>query len=510
MSRPNTARPTEPQRRPNILVIWGDEIGWFNVSAYNQGAMGYRTPHIDRVFREGALFTDWYGQQSCPAGQAAFITGQQAVRTGLTRIGPPASPLGLRPEDPTIAELLAPLGYRAAHFGKSHLGDRDEFLPTAHGFDEFFGNLYHLNEEEEPENPDYPHGAAFRKAFGRRGVLRSWSKGHHHIEDTGPLTRKRMETVDDEFLAAALDFMEQSYKDGRPFFVWWNATRMHAWTHLKPASQGVTGLGVYADGMVEHDLHVGRLLAKLDELAIADNTIVMYSTDTGAELAGWPDGGATPFRGSRASSWEGGWRVPCALRWPGVVRPGTVCNDVFCHTDVLPTLLAAAGMPEAVEKLKNGCLVGERTFRVHLDGFDLLPFLKGRVKQGPRPSFLYWSEDGELMGVRHGPFKVVFLEQRDDTPGAFREPLVPLRSPKLFNLRTDPFERAELTSRLYEKWAADRSFVLLAAQAAVAQFLSTLKDFPLRHGQDHPAAATAGLRALPTDPPVSTPAPTSP
>ena len=326
------------QTQPNILIIWGDDIGWFNVSAYNHGIMGYRTPNIDRIASEGCMFTDWYGQQSCTAGRAAFITGQSPIRTGLTKVGLPGADLGLQPEDPTIADVLKPLGYVTGQFGKNHLGDRDEFLPTAHGFDEFFGNLYHLNAEEEPENPDYPKDPEFKKKFGPRGVLHTWANpdGTQKIENTGPLTTKRMETVDEEFLDASLKFIDKANSDGKPFFCWWNSTRMHVWTHLKKESEGVTGLGLYPDGMVEHDGHVGKLLEKLDELGIADNTIVMYSTDNGAECLSWPDGGATPFRGEKDTNWEGGWRVPCAIRWPGVIKAGTVSNEIFSHTDMLP------------------------------------------------------------------------------------------------------------------------------------------------------------------------------
>jgi arylsulfatase A-like enzyme len=358
-----------PQDKPNILIIWGDDIGWFNISAYNHGIMGYSTPNIDRIGREGAMFTDWYGQQSCTAGRAAFITGQSPIRTGLTKVGLPGAPEGLHAEDPTIAELLKPQGYVSGQFGKNHLGDRDEHLPTAHGFDEFFGNLYHLNAEEEPEHPDYPKDPAFREKFGPRGVLKTriTRSGNHKIENTGPLTKKRMETVDEEFLDGALDFIERQHKARKPFFCWWNSTRMHVWTHLKKRSQGKTGLGVYPDGMVEHDGHVGKLLDKLDELGIADNTIVMYSTDNGAEVCTWPDGGMTPFRGEKNTNWEGGWRVPCLIRWPGVIEPGTVSNDAFSHQDMLPTLVAAAGEPDIVEKVKKGHKVGDTTYKVHLD-----------------------------------------------------------------------------------------------------------------------------------------------
>jgi arylsulfatase A-like enzyme len=474
--------------KPNILIIWGDDIGWYNVSAYNHGVMGYHTPNIDRVAKEGAMFTDWYGQQSCTAGRATFITGQSPIRTGLTKVGMPGAKLGLQAEDPTIADLLKPLGYATGQFGKNHLGDRDEFLPTVHGFDEFFGNLYHLNAEEEPENPDYPKNPEFKKKFGPRGVLHSWAKpdGTQKIEDTGPLTRKRMETMDEEITAGALDFIERQHKAGKPFFCWWNSTRMHIFTHLKKESVGKTGLGVYPDGMVEHDGHVGRLLAKLDELGIADNTIVMYSTDNGAEEMSWPDGGTTPFRGEKDTNWEGGWRVPCAIRWPGVIKPGTVYNEIFSHQDMLPTLLAAAGEPNIVEKAKKGYKAGKKTFKVHLDGFNLIPFLKGEVKENPRPGFLYWSDEGDLMALRYGDWKVHFVEQRTDGLEVWQEPFVSLRLPKLFNLRSDPFENADIAADMfYGKWRVDRAFMLLPAGALVRQWIQTLVEFPPRQRPDH-------------------------
>jgi len=474
--------------KPNILIIWGDDIGWFNISAYNHGLMGYRTPNIDRIAKEGAMFTDWYGQQSCTAGRAAFITGQSPIRTGLTKVGMPGAKLGLQPEDPTIADLLKPLGYACGQFGKNHLGDRDEFLPTVHGFDEFFGNLYHLNAEEEPENRDYPKNPEFKQRFGPRGVLRSSAKpdGTQEIEDTGPLTRKRMETIDEEITAGALDFIERQAKAGTPFFCWWNSTRMHVFTHLKQESEGKTGLGIYPDGMVEHDGHVGQLLAKLDELDIADNTIVMWSTDNGAEELSWPDGGTTPFRGEKDTNWEGGWRVPCAIRWPGVIKPGTVYNEIFSHQDMLPTLLAAAGEPDIVEKVKKGHQAGTKSFKVHLDGFNLIPFFKGEVKESPRPGFLYWSDEGDLMAIRYGEWKVHFMEQRGEGFLAWQEPFVPLRLPKLFNLRSDPFENADIASQMfYTKWRGDRFFMLLPAGALVQQWLQTLAEFPPRQRSEH-------------------------
>jgi len=474
-------------KKPNILIIWGDDIGWFNISAYNHGIMGYRTPNIDRVAKEGAMFTDWYGQQSCTAGRAAFITGQSPIRTGLTKVGLPGSKLGLQPEDPTIAEMLKPQGYVCGQFGKNHLGDRDEFLPTAHGFDEFFGNLYHLNAEEEPESEDYPKNPEFKKKFGPRGVLHCWANpdGTQKIEDTGPLNKKRMETMDEEITAGALDFIERQHKADKPFFCWWNSTKMHIWTHLKEGVKGKTGLGVTADGMVEHDRQVGQLLAKLDELGIADNTIVMYSSDNGAEEMTWPDGGTTPFRGEKDSNWEGAWRVPCAIRWPGVIKPGTVSNDVLSHQDMLPTLVAAAGEPDIAAKLKQGYTAGKKTFKVYIDGFNMLPFLKGEVKENPRPGFLYWSDDGDLMALRYGNWKVHFSEQRAEGFDTWQEPFVPLRVPMLVNLRTDPFENAPVSADIYyKKWRLDRVYMLVPAGAIVAQYMQTLMEFPPRQRPD--------------------------
>jgi len=394
--------------KPNILVIWGDDIGQFNVSAYNHGMMGYKTPNIDRIAREGALFTDWYGQQSCTAGRAAFITGQSPMRTGLTKVGLPGAPEGMQKEDPTIASLLKPLGYMTGQFGKNHLGDRDEMLPTNHGFDEFFGNLYHLNAEQEPEHPDYPKDPEFRKKFGPRGVISSTADGK--IEDTGPLTKKRMETVDEEVTARALDFIDRAHEADKPFFVWWNSTRMHIWTHLKPASEGVTGQGIYADGMVEHDAMVGQLLDKLDELGIADNTIVMYSTDNGAEFFSWPDGGTTMFRNEKATQWEGGFRVPTAMRWPGVIESGTVINEIGAHEDMFTTLLAAAGDTSVKDDLLNGKTVGDMTYKVHLDGYNLIPALTGEAAW-PRNEFLYWTDDGNVAALRWKDWKFTFLRQ---------------------------------------------------------------------------------------------------
>jgi arylsulfatase len=441
--------------------------------------MGYKTPNIDRIAREGALFTDWYGQQSCTAGRAAFVTGQSPIRTGLTKVGLPGSDLGLQVEDPTIAALLKTQGYMTAQYGKNHLGDSDDFLPTNHGFDEFFGNLYHLNAEEEPENPDYPKDPEFKKKFGPRGVIKSTAGGK--IEDTGPLTRKRMETVDDEMNAGALDFIDRAHASGKPFFLWWNSTRMHVFTHLKPESQGKTGLGVYPDGMVEHDALVGTVLKKLDDLGIADNTIVMYSTDNGAEVMSWPDGGTTPFRGEKNTEWEGGYRVPCAIRWPGVIQPGTVINEIGAHEDMVPTLMAAAGDPDIKEKLlKGGVSSIGRTYKVHLDGYNLLPYLKGEAPAWPRHEFLYWTDDGALAALRYNHWKLHFLEQRAHSFDVWQEPFVPLRVPKLFTLRGDPFERADHEGIDYAHWRFERVFLLVPAQAFVANWLSSFREFPPR------------------------------
>jgi arylsulfatase len=460
---------------PNILVIWGDDIGYWNISAYNQGMMSYKTPNIDRIAKEGALFTDWYGQQSCTAGRAAFITGQVGFRTGLLKVGLPGAKEGLQARDVTIAELLKARGYNTGQFGKNHLGDLDEHLPTAHGFDEFFGSLYHLNAEDEPEHPDYFKDPELRKRYGTRGVIKSTADGK--VESTGPLNKKRMETVDEEFTAAALDWMEAQAKGDKPFFLWWNSTRMHIWTRLKAASQGKTGLGIYPDGMVEHDAMVGQLLKKLDDLGIADNTIVMYSTDNGAEKFTWPDGGQSPFRGEKNTNWEGGYRVPCAIRWPGVITPGTVLNDIFAHEDMLPTLLAAAGDANVKEKLLQGMKVGAKTFKVHLDGYNITDALAGKAPS-PRHEFFYFNDDGSLVGLRYDQWKIVFAEQREHGLNVWEEPFVPLRLPKLFNLRSDPFETADHEGMDYERWRVEHLFVLVPAQQYVGQFLGTFKDYP--------------------------------
>jgi arylsulfatase A-like enzyme len=465
-------------KKPNILVIWGDDIGGFNISAYNQGMMGYKTPNIDRIAKEGALFTDWYGQQSCTAGRAAFITGQSPIRTGLTKVGLPGAPEGMKKEDPTIAGLLKPLGYVTGQFGKNHLGDRDEMLPTNHGFDEFFGNLYHLNAEEEPENADYPKSPEFKKKFGPRGVIHSFAGGK--IEDTGPLTKKRMETVDEEVTTAALGFMDKAVKDGKPFFCWWNSTRMHIFTHLKPSSVGKTGLGVYADGMVEHDAMVGQLLAKLKELGVEDNTIVMYSTDNGAESFTWPDGGTTMFRGEKNTQWEGGYRVPCAIRWPGVIKPGTVINDIGAHEDMLATLLAGAGDTTVKGDLLKGRKVGDMTYKVHLDGYNLIPAFKGEAPW-PRKEFIYWTDDGSVAALRYDNWKVTFLRQNAEGYKVWTTPFEVLRAPSLTNLRMDPFERAEAEDAMgYQRWWVEHMFAFAPAGGYVGQWLQSFREFPPR------------------------------
>jgi arylsulfatase A-like enzyme len=462
-------------KKPNILVIWGDDIGYWNISAYNQGMMGYKTPNIDRIAKEGALFTDWYGQQSCTAGRASFITGQVGYRTGMLKVGMPGAPEGLKARDVTIAELLKGQGYMTAQFGKNHLGDADSTLPTAHGFDEFFGSLYHLNAEDEPEHPDYPKDPEFKKRFGTRGVIKSTADGK--VESTGPLTKKRMETIDDEFTKASLDYLDRAAKSDKPFFLWWNSTRMHIWTRLSPKWEGKTGLGIYPDGMMQHDHDVGLLLNKLKELGLEENTIVMYSTDNGAEKFTWPDGGQSPFRGEKNTNWEGGYRVPCAIRWPGVIKPGTVLNDIFAHEDMLPTLLAAAGVPDVKEKLLKGMKVGDKTFKVHLDGYNITDALAGK-SPSPRKEFFYFNDDGSLVALRYNQWKVVFAEQREHGMNVWQEPFVPLRLPKLFNLRSDPFETADHEGMDYNRWRTEHLFALYGANAYVAKFLATFKDYP--------------------------------
>ncbi len=475
-------------KRPNILVIFGDDIGQSNLSCYSDGLMGYRTPNIDRLAEEGAKFTDYYGEQSCTAGRAAFITGQNPYRTGLTKVGMPGADIGLRAEDPTIATALKEQGYATGQFGKNHLGDRDEFLPTAHGFDEFFGNLYHLNAEEEPEGDDYPTAEEFpefRKRFGPRGVIRSWATedGGQRIEDTGPLTKKRMETCDEEFRDAAIDFITRTKDADTPFFVWFNSTHMHFRTHGKPESRGRAGRwqSEYHDTMCDHDDVVGDLLACLDELGIAEDTIVIYTTDNGPHMNSWPDAGMTPFRNEKNSNWEGAYRVPALVRWPAEIAPGTVFNDMMSHNDWFVTLLAAVGEPDIAEKLKAGTELAGRSYRVHLDGHNQLDYLRGASDTSARSHFFYVSDDGDLTALRYDNWKIVFLEQRaQGTLGVWLEPYTELRAPKIFNLRTDPYERADLTSNTYYDWMLEHIWLLIPAQAYVAEMIQTLTEFPPR------------------------------
>jgi len=465
--------------KPNIVVIWGDDVGWFNISAYNHGMMGYKTPNIDRIAMEGARYTDWYGEQSCTAGRSAFITGQSGYRTGNLKVGLPGAKEGLQARDVTLAELLKAQGYATAQFGKNHLGDSDATLPTAHGFDEFFGSLYHLNAEQEPENEDYFKDPALQKKYGTRGVIHTWANpdGTQKIESTGPLNIERMKTIDEEITAGALDYLDKRKEDGRPFFLWWNSTRMHIFTHLKDESKGVTGLGVYPDGMVEHDGHVGQLLDKLDELGLSENTIVMYSTDNGAEKFTWPDGGTSPFRGEKNENWEGGYRVPTVIRWPGVIEPGTVNNEIFSHMDMIPTIMAAVGVPDVKEQLLEGMQVGDKEFKVHLDGYDVTDALAGN-SPSPRHEFFYFNDDGSLVALRYDQWKIVFAEQRAHGFDVWEEPFVTLRLPKIFNLRTDPFEEADHIAMDYGHWRIDRIFLLVPAQEYVGRFLSTFVEFP--------------------------------
>ena len=469
---------SDSNKKPNILIIWGDDIGQFNISVYNNGMMGYRTPNIDSIGKEGAVFTDWYGQQSCTAGRAAFITGQSPIRTGLTKVGLPGAPEGMKKEDPTIATLLKAQGYATGQFGKNHLGDSDETLPSNHGFDEFFGNLYHLNAEEEPEHTDYPKDPAFKKQFGPRGVIHSYADGR--IEDTGPLTKKRMETIDEEVNAKAIDFMERSVKEDKPFFIWWNSTKMHIFTHLKEGVVGKTGLGIYADGMVEHDRQVGEILDKLKELGVDDNTIVMYSTDNGAETCTWPDGGTTMFKGEKNTQWEGGYRVPALIKWPGTIKPGAVVNDICAHEDMLLSLVSAAGNTTAKEDLLKGCEVNGTKYKVHLDGYDLGPALRGE-EAWPRKEFIYWTDDGSVAALRYGNWKVTFLEQPAEGLKVWIQPFTELRAPKITNLLMDPFERAEQEDAMgYQRWFIEHMFMIAPAGAFVGKWLQSFKEFPPR------------------------------
>jgi arylsulfatase A-like enzyme len=490
--------------KPNIVVIWGDDIGITNLSCYSDGLMGYRTPNIDRIAQEGMRCTDSYGEQSCTAGRSSFITGQHGLRTGLTKVGLPAAHVGLHKEDPTIAELLKPLGYATAQIGKNHFGDRNEYLPTVHGFDEFYGNLYHLNAEEEPEQPDYPKAPDFphfRDRFGPRGVLdckatdkddatvdpRFGKVGKQTIHDTGPLTIKRMETIDDDIAARSVDYIKRQAQAGKPFFLWVNFTHMHCRTHTKPESRGQSGRwqSEYHDTMIDHDKNVGTVLKALDDAGIADNTFVMYSTDNGPNMFTWPDAAMTPFRNEKNTNWEGAYRVPCVVRWPGKIKPGTVSNEMVAHLDWLPTFVAMGGDPEVTDKLLKGYKIGDMTYKIHLDGHNLVPYLTGETPKSPRKSFIYCNDDQQVVAMRYDNWKFVFSEQRE--PGTFRvwsEPFVTLRLPKIFNLRTDPFERADITSVTYGDWLVSRAFLLVPTQALVGEFLATFREYPQRQKAD--------------------------
>jgi arylsulfatase len=487
-------------KKPNIVIIWGDDIGQSDVSAYTHGLMGFKTPNIDRVAKEGMMFTDFYAEQSCTAGRASFITGQSGLRTGMTKVGLPAAAVGLSAKDPTIAELLKPLGYATGQFGKNHLGDRNEFLPTAHGFDEFYGPLYHLNASEEPELPDFPKAPEFPNFlanFGPRGVLdckatdvddatidpRFGKVGKQTVKDTGPLTKKRMETIDDDCADRAVDFIKRANAAGKPAFVWVNFTHMHFRTHVKPESVGQAGTmqSPYHDAMIDHDKNVGTVLKALDDLGIADNTFVMYSTDNGPHMNSWPDAAMTPFRNEKNSNWEGAYRVPAMVRWPGHIKAGEICNEIVSHLDFMPTLLAVAGDTDVKEKLAKGCKVGAMTYKVHLDGYNMLPLFTGQTDKGPRKEFIYINDDQQVTAVRYDNWKCVFMEQRlQGTMGIWAEPFVTLRFPKLFNLRTDPYERADITSNTYYDWVLDHLFVITPIQGYVGGFLQTFKEFPQR------------------------------
>jgi len=488
-------------KKPNIVIIWGDDIGQSNVSAYSRGMMGYKTPNIDRVATEGMMFTDYYAEQSCTAGRGSFITGQSGLRTGLTKVGLPGAKVGLQKEDPTIAELLKAQGYATGQFGKNHLGDRNEYLPTVHGFDEFYGALYHLNASEEPELPDYPKDPAFLTKYGPRGVLdckasstddttvdpRFGKVGKQECKDLGPLTKKWMETFDDDIAKRSVDFIKRQNAAGKPAFVWVNFTHMHFRTHTKLASIGQAGRfqSPYHDAMIDHDKNVGEVLKVLDDLKIADNTFVMYSTDNGPHMNSWPDAGMTPFRSEKNTNWEGAYRVPAMVRWPGKIKPGTVSNEIVAHHDWLPTLLAMAGDTQVKEKLLKGYKVGDMTYKVHLDGFNLVPYLTGQVEKSPRESFLYFSDEQQLVALRYDNWKMVFMEQQ--TPGTLAiwiNPFTGLRVPKIYNLRTDPYERADITSNTYYDWMIDHIFLLVPAQDYVAQFLATFKEYPQRQKSD--------------------------
>jgi len=498
---PTPGPATTTVKQPNIVIIWGDDIGQSNISAYSHGVMGYKTPNIDRVAQEGIMFTDFYAEQSCTAGRASFLTGQSGLRTGLTKVGLPGAKVGLQKEDPTIAQLLKAQGYATGQFGKNHLGDRNEFLPTVHGFDEFYGNLYHLNAEEEPELPDYPKDPAFHAKFGPRGVLdckasatddptvdpRFGKIGKQVCKDTGPLTRKRMETIDDDIAARAVDFIKRQNAAGKPAFVWVNFTHMHFRTHTKPESVGQSGRwqSQYHDTMIDHDKNVGEVLKALDDLGITDNTFVMYSTDNGPHMNSWPDAAMTPFRSEKNTNWEGAYRVPAMVRWPGHIKPGSVSNDIVAHLDWLPTFVAMAGDPQIKDELAKGYKVGDTTYKVHLDGDNLVPYLSGKAEKSPRESFLYVNDDQQLTGLRYDNWKFVFMEQREvGTLALWANPFTPLRVPKIFNLRTDPYERADITSNTYYDWLLDHVFLMVPAQEYVGQFLSSFKEYPQRQKAD--------------------------
>ena len=468
------------QSKPNILVLWGDDIGTWNISFTNRGMMGYQTPNIDRIAREGVGFTDYYAQQSCTAGRAAFIGGSVPVRSGMTKVGLPGAAQGWQKTDVTMATVLKGQGYATGQFGKNHQGDRDEHLPTMHGFDEFFGNLYHLNAEEEPENLDYPKNPAFREKFGPRGVLHTWAdgKGGQRIENTGPLTKKRMETIDDETSDRALAFIREQHAAGKPWFVWWNATRMHFRTHVKAENRGKSGQDEYSDGMVEHDQHVGRFLKLLDELGVANNTVLMYSTDNGPHYNTWPDAGTTPFRSEKNSNWEGAYRVPAFVRWPGHFQAGVTLNGIVSHEDWLVTFAAIAGDNDVKDRLLKGTTINGRKYRNHVDGYNLVDYLEGKTSESPRKEFWYVNDDAQIVAARYMDWKVVFLENRGEAFGVWREPFTELRVPLLFNLRRDPFEKSQHNSNTYNDWFLDHPYVVVPIQGLAAQFLQTMKDYP--------------------------------
>jgi arylsulfatase A-like enzyme len=491
--------------KPNILVIFGDDIGITNLSTYSQGLMGYETPNIDRIANEGLKFLHYYGEQSCTAGRSAFLTGQHIIRTGLSKVGFPGAPMGMSQLDPSIGGLLKNLGYATGQFGKNHVGDRNESLPTVNGFDEFFGNLYHLNAEEEPELPDYPKDPAYRAKFGPRGVLRCKATdvddttvdprfgkiGKQTIEDTGALTKKRMETIDDETSAAAIDYMRRQHAAGKPFFVWFNSTRMHLRTHVRAEHRGryQHGNSEYVDGMIEHDDTIGSLLKTLDELGIANTTIVVYTSDNGPHMNTWPDGAMTWFRSEKNTNWEGAFRVPCLVRWPGVIQPGTVTNELFSHNDWIPTLCAIAGEPDIVNKLRQGYTANGVNYKVHLDGFNQLEFLRNvsgsaannNGAKSARDTFFYSDDDGLLVGMRKGDWKYVFSEQRKEgTMAVWAEPFTTLRLLKIFNLMQDPFERADITSNTYWDWTLNEDGAVYGIMDDVFQFVATFKEYPPR------------------------------